>query len=220
VRFGRELNVTEDRDSFGREGLPVIEGKHIQPFVADAAHPHFRIDQRRAGRLLPGGGFRYARLAYRDVSGVANRTSLIAAVVPAGVVTTHTLFCLRTDLPLDRQHYLCALFNSYVLNAVVRLLMGGHLTTSLIESLPVPLWTGAAAQRRVARLAQRLAVHPENPRLRAHVQAAVAREYAVGGSEFERLLKGFPLVPAAERNLAKLAVIQHEVHEGTRRISN
>ena len=34
VRFGRELNATDDRDAFrdGRHGLPVVDGKHVEPF--------------------------------------------------------------------------------------------------------------------------------------------------------------------------------------------
>jgi hypothetical protein len=220
ARFGRELNVTEDRGSFSGQGLPVIEGKHIQPFTVDAGAPRYRIERYRACDLLPGRGFDQARLAYRDVSGVGNRLSLIAAIVPAGVATTHTLFCLRTDLPLVRQHYLCGLFNSYVLNFVVRLLMGGHLTTSLVEGLPVPVWTGSPAQRRIARLARRLAVRPSassgrpkavegrprEARLQARLQAAVAREYGVNIPAFERLLEGFPLVRREDRDLAVAAL--------------
>ena len=40
--FGRELNVTEDREAFGSVGLPVIEGKQIEPFRANVARqlPH------------------------------------------------------------------------------------------------------------------------------------------------------------------------------------
>src|SRR6202008_3155113 len=36
VRFGRELKATDDRGHFyeGHTGLPVIEGKHIEPFRA------------------------------------------------------------------------------------------------------------------------------------------------------------------------------------------
>src|SRR5205814_5116641 len=34
ARFGRELNATDDRDAFrpGRQGLLVVDGKHIEPF--------------------------------------------------------------------------------------------------------------------------------------------------------------------------------------------
>ncbi len=33
VHFGRELNATDDRAHFGREGWPVLEGKMLEPFV-------------------------------------------------------------------------------------------------------------------------------------------------------------------------------------------
>jgi hypothetical protein len=201
ARFGRELNATGDRASFGTRGLPVIEGKHIQPFAVDVRSSSFRIERAMATERLPAEGFSRPRLAYRDVSGVANRFSLIAAVVPADVVTTHTLFCLRTSQPIERHHFLCGIFNSYVLNALVRMLMGGHLTTSLVENLPVPVWTGTPAQRRIARLARRQSGRP-HARTCALLQAAVARQYGIEVETFRRLLAGFPLVPSAERDLA------------------
>ena len=202
ARFGRELNATEDRESFGTRGLPVVEGKHLSPFSTDAGAAAMRIEPREAARLLPDQRFERARLAYRDVSGVGNRLSLIAAIVPAGVVTTHTVFCLRTSIPIIRQHFLCGLFNSYVLNAVVRLLMGGHVTTGLVEGLPVPGWTGDAAQRDVARLAAVLARRPHELGVEAELQAAVARLYALDAEMFAHVLRGFPLVPQEQRDAA------------------
>jgi hypothetical protein len=202
AEFGRELNATDDRGAFGARGLPVIDGKHVQPFVAHPESSSRRIEERLADALLPARRFARPRLAYRDVSGVANRTSLIAAIVPAGTVTTHTLFCLRTDLPIDEQHFLCGFFNSYVLNAVVRLLMGGHLTTSLVEGLPVPRWRGTGADRRIARLARRLAVRPHAADVRARLEAAVARRYGLDRSTFGSVLETFPLVAQSERRQA------------------
>jgi hypothetical protein len=112
----------------------------------------------QAARLrLPDARFERPRLVYRDVSGVGNRFTLVAAVMPAGVVTTHTLFCLRNDLPLMQQHFLCGLFNSDLFNRVVRLLMGSHVTTSLVENLPVPRWEDAPVHRRISRIAVGLA---------------------------------------------------------------
>ena len=202
VEFGRELNVTEDRGSFGERGLAVIEGKHIQPFVTDTQAPRFRITTAAAVAVLPNRAFERARLAYRDVSAVSNRQSLIAAIVPADVVTTHTLFCIKTPLDLERQQFLCACFNSYVLNAIVRMLMGGHLTTSLVESLPVPPWTGSATQRQIARLSGRLASGRTATKTSSLLQALVAREYGVDRDTFARILEGFPLVPELDRGLA------------------
>jgi hypothetical protein len=205
VEFGRELNVTDDRASFGDRGLPVVEGKHIQPFVADILTPRYRISTSAADLALPGRGFARARLAYRDVSAVSNRQSLIAAIVPPDVVTTHTLFCLRTPVPLEQQHFLCACFNSYVLNAIVRMLMGGHLTTSLVESLPVPPWHGPAGSRRqrlIARLSRRRSRGGAPAEIDATLQALVALEYGITRDAFADLLDTFPLIPDAARQAA------------------
>jgi hypothetical protein len=206
ARFGRELNATDDRDSFGGHGLPVIDGKHIGPFVVDAPAAGRFITRAAARQQLPARRFEGARLGYRDVSGAGNRLSLIAAIVPADVVTTHTIFCLRTPLPPGQQQFLCGLFNAYVLNAVVRMFMGAHVTTSLVEGLPVPTWTGSPAQRRIARLAARLARGPHAPRLHAALQASVARLYGIDAETFAAILESFPLVPRGDRDAAVAAL--------------
>jgi hypothetical protein len=175
VTFGRELNATDDRGLFQqREGtrtpghaLLVAEGKHIAPFRFDRGGPTHVIPESAAAGRLPTRRYAAARLAYRDVSGVGNTHALVAAIIPAGVITTHTLFCLRTDIPIDQQHFLCGVFNSSVMDRLVRLEMGSHVTTTLIENLPVPLWTGSPLQREIARLASDLAdpgtPGPRNP---------------------------------------------------------
>ena len=205
VRFGRELNVTDDRRHFGATGLPILEGKHIQPFAADLAAPRLRIEPAVAARLLGAGRFSHARLAYRDVSGVGNRLSLIAAIVPADVLTSHTLFCLRSPLTMGRQHFLCGLLNSFVLNALVRMLMGGHLTTSLVENLPVPPWSGSRLHRHIAALARRLAARPQDRRAHARLQGMVARLYGLGPPAFDMVLDGFPHLSVEECQLARSA---------------
>ena len=206
IEFGRELNATEDRRHFSSDGLPVVEGKHVSPFMTEWPASVSRIPREAAVRLLPDRRFERPRLAYRDVSGVGNRLSLIAAILPAGVVSTHTLFCLRTPLPLVCQQFLCGLFNSYVLNAIVRMLMGGHVTTSLVEGLPVPRWRGTREERRIARLGGRLGRHPASAVAHALLQAAVARFYGFDEGAFDDLLQGFPLVPAGDRHRALTAL--------------
>ncbi len=213
LQFGRELNATENGAAFGAFGLPVIEGKHIGRFRVDAAASARRVTRVAARRLLPDERFGRPRLAYRDVSGVSNRWSLIAAVVPADVVTTHTLFCLRDPPPEEQQHFLCGLFNSFVLNALVRMLMSGHVTTSLIEALPGPVWAGTRAQRAVARLARRLAAAP-NRATSAALQAVVADLYGMDRETFARLLEMFPLVPAADRHAAQRAFARRLARRG------
>jgi hypothetical protein len=206
ARFGRELNATDDRRHFGPAGLPIIEGKHIEPFRVCTNRIVHRIQPERALSLLPDARFKIARLGYRDVSSVSNTRSLIAAVLPADVVTTHTIYCLRTPTSSQAAHFLCAVFNSFVMNVVVRLLMGGHVTTSLVEQLPVPVWTAGPGSMRLARLAQRLS-RGHADRLAARLEAEVAAMYNVAAADFDRILSGFPLVPdgfkaAARQELA------------------
>ena len=98
------------------------------------------------------------RLAYRDVASATNRLTLIAAVLPPHCVSTHTVFCLRTPLPPHAQHLLCGLFNSFVVNYLVRLRVTTHVTTGTVEQLPIPTSEAApAACREIAALARLLA---------------------------------------------------------------
>jgi hypothetical protein len=201
LSFGRELNATESRPHVGTQGLAVLEGKHLRPFAADDAVTT-RIARATALAILSKAPFDRPRLGYRDVSGVANSRSLIAAIIPAGTVTTHSVLCLRTPIDVERQHFLCGLFNSYVLNALVRMLMGGHLTTTLIEGLPVPSWDGSDRQRIVALLAEELSHRPHDCDTQAVLDAQIARLYGLELEEFRRVVAGFPLVPQDVRERA------------------
>ncbi len=103
LRFGRELNATDDRAHFNQagRGLPVIEGKQVQPFAVDVDASRHHIQAGAVARVLGRRPFEQPRLVYRDVAAASNRLTLIAAVLPAGTITTHTLFCLNTPLDDD-----------------------------------------------------------------------------------------------------------------------
>ena len=127
-----------------------------------------------ARRLLRSGRHERARLAYRDVASATNRLTLIAAILPADCVSTHTVFCLRTPLPADAQHLLCGLFNSFVVNYLVRLRVTTHVTTGTVEQLPIPTAESApAACQEIAALARLLAKR-RDPDALARLNARVA----------------------------------------------
>lgn len=141
--FGRELHLTGDRAHFtssprSPRAMPVLEGKHLMPFRVEPASARHHITREAARRVLPGAPFDRARLAYRDVTAPTNRQTLIAAIVPAGCATGHSLFCLRNDWDERAQRALCAILNSGVANFLIRLFVGAHVTTALIGWLPVP----------------------------------------------------------------------------------
>jgi hypothetical protein len=203
ARFGRELNATDDRTYFraaGR-GQPIVEGKQIEPFRVNLAAARCSIRARDAQRLLASRHQR-ARLAYRDVASATNRVTLIAAVLPPGCVSTHTVFCLRTGLTLQAQHFLCGVFNSLVVNYLVRLRVGTHVTTAIVERLPVPQQKDApAAFRAIATTARQLA-RRHDPASLARLNAHVARLYQLSREEFEHVVDTFPLVSHEERDRA------------------
>ena len=202
ARFGRELNAADDRGHFGGpgRGLPVLEGKDIGPFVAHLTRGRQTIPEECAGLLLdPARSFRRQRLAYRDVASSTNRLSLIAAILPAGVVTTHSLFCLKTFLEDDEQAFLCGMLNSFVANYLVRQVMTTHLGSRTIEDLRVPKPDrGSSIFREIAELATLLRVHPANAGV-ARLHAVAARAYDLTEDEFRHVLGTFPLIPESER---------------------
>ncbi len=208
VHFGRELNASDDRDAFrpatyARDARPVLEGKHITPFRAAVAESAWELRADAAGaHRVPC----RARLAYRDVASATNRLTLIAAIVPARAVTTHTLFCLREALPQGRQRLLCALLNSFVANYLVRLRVHTHVTASIMARLPVPLLgEGDPRAMRLTELAAALAggstpveAMPEY----AELQAVAARAYGLSREEFGHVVGTFPLIPLELRQAA------------------
>ena len=199
--FGRELNASDDRSRFhpAPHGLPIVEGKHLAPFRVSLAAVRHGITRADARLLLRSDACDRPRLAYRDVASATNRLTLIAAILPAGCVSTHTVFCLRTPLPIRAQHLLCGLFNSFVVNYLVRLRVTTHVTTSTVEQLPIPLPEAApAACREIAAIARLLARQPA-PAALVRLNAKVAALYQLTIDEFEHVLGTFPLIPIEQR---------------------
>ena len=218
ARFGRELNATDDRAHFSApgSGLPVVEGKHIEPFRVATSRARTSIARAKARRLLDPSRYERPRLAYRDVAGATNRLTLIAAILPAHCVSTHTVFCLRTPLPLASQYFLCGLFNSFVVNYLVRMRVTTHVTTATAERLPLPTRDHSPrAFREIAAIA-RLLSRRDDPAAATRLQVLVASLYQLTTDEFAHVLSTFPLVPKEERDRAHATYLATEAQR-TRR---
>jgi hypothetical protein len=213
ARFGRELNATDDRHSFAPAGvgaLPVVEGKHVEPFRARLDAAEHSVHASEARRLLDPSRYERRRLAYRDVASATNRLTLIAAVLPAGCVSTHTLFCLRSILPIAAQHFLCGLFNSFVVNYLVRTRVTTHVTTATVEQLPMPPPGYApSVEREIAALARLLSRRFDRVAW-ARLQARAAHLYQLTPAEFAHVLGTFPLIPKGDRDNAYDAYVATE----------
>lgn len=196
VRFGRELNATDDAPHFGGTGLPIVEGKLVDPY-------HLRVGEARAfisppvARRLLGDRIERPRLGYREVASATNRLTLIAAMIPAGVVTTHTIFCSRSDADETLHWFLCGIFNSFTANYLVRRRGGTHVPAAVIHQLPVPrparhsnVFTRIAALARRAR---------DDDAARAEIHGLSAIAYGLEEEDVIHVLGTFPLVRDRER---------------------
>ena len=205
AKFGRELNASDDRGAFvpatgAPDSRPVLEGKHITPFRVADHQAALELSRAAAfGTRVP----RRSRLAYRDVASATNRLTLIAAIVPARAVTTHTLFCLRSTLSRERQRVLCALMNSFVANYLVRLRVNTHVTVAITSRLPLPfLAEDDPVAHRLSELARVLETGgrpAEELEEYVELQATAARAYGLSREELAHILGTFPLVPVRLR---------------------
>ena len=186
-----------------------MEGKHLAPFTLDAGPSTQRIGRQVAGRLLEAKPFDRCRIGYRDVASATNRLTLIAAMLPPGVVSTHTIFCLKSDLDEDAQWCLLALLNSIVANYLVRLQVTTHVTAALMSRVPVPRPAPDAREyQELARLARALAATgiTDDSRDYADLNAIAASLYGLSPAQYARVLDTFPLLPAALRARCRAAM--------------
>jgi hypothetical protein len=198
ARFGRELNATEDRPHFlplgSRRSLrPIVEGKQVSPFQIDLSRSTHGVTTKTAMR---------ARIAYRDVASATNKLTLIAAMLPANAVSTHTVFCLKSDLDERAQWCLLGLLNSLAANYLVRLNVTTHVTASLMSRLPVPRPSvHSPAFGRLVALARSLASTgiDNNAGDYAELNTIAARLYGLSTEQYSVVLDSFPLLPQTLR---------------------
>jgi hypothetical protein len=212
VRFGRELNATDDRPHFVPRApsstpardtlLPIIEGKLLSPFRVNVDGSALGIAAAAAAALLDRHTFTRARVAYRDVASATNKLTLIAALLPAGTVSTHTVFVAKPPLDEDSQWCLLGLLNSLVANYLIRLRVTTHVTTATMAHLPVPRpIAGSPAFADLVSLSRVLSAKGVDDALDDYAQlnALAAQLYGLTADQFAYVLTTFPLIASTTR---------------------
>ena len=213
VTFGRELNATDDREDFvsvassdADSMLPVIGGKHLEPFRVLTTATSLYISPARAAALVdPARTFGRARIAYREVASATNRLTLIAARLAVGTISTHTVFCSRDKLGVDAHYCLLALLNSLVANYLVRLRVTTHVTATVMARLPVPRPASRSSEfTELARLARALEQGgvTRHEDAYARLNALAAHLYGLTPSQYAYVVSTFPLLSPDLRTLA------------------
>ena len=245
--LARELHMTDDSHLFKNEAapgrLPLYEGKMVWQFDSDYAKPRYWIDDHEGRLSLLGRDagddrildYQTYRLGFRDIARNTDTRTLICSVT-AQTFHGNKLPALRIfDGDGERlitnleQLFLCAVWNSFVVDWMVRQKVTATLNFFYLYQLPVPrIGHGDSAIAAYAERAARLictapkfdalaneaglrdhrdgATEPaERARLRAELDGLVAHLYGLSEDEFVHILATFPLVPEPVKQAARNA---------------
>jgi len=194
IRFGCDLHMTHDSGLFqplGRGTHILHEGKTFHQYTGSwETGPRHSVSAAR----LPAAVVQAAaqsRVAFRDIARSNDTRTMIAFMAPPNVVFGHTATVEKTPWlrPIGDAMLLCALFNSFCFDWLVRQKAATHLSLYLLEGLPVPDFA-PAQQRFLADAARRLSAKRDEE-LRAAVDATIAHAYGLDRTGFAHLLSGF-----------------------------
>ena len=157
IALSRELHMTDDAHSFRlvstlvgsgnrdlqRAGyLPLHEGKTIHQF-SDRREtvPRYVVStQSLARKPQTADSVRYFRAACRDIAGATNERTVIATMLPPGVLCGHTISVERKPArrPNAAALTLVAILNSFAFDWLVRQKAAAHVSLYILADLPVP----------------------------------------------------------------------------------
>lgn len=231
-KFCREVDMTKERPKFlgraTRGALPLVEGRMVQahrfgvkghvsgtgrsalweayPIGGSRLSPQFwirpsdmpRTSQHRVDTL---------RVGFCDIAGQTNERSLMATLIPAGVVCGNKVptILFPEDPSEERLLAWAAIANSFVFDWMLRRVLTTTVNYFLLQSVPLPRVTkdGLPWKRLVsaARELQSLdhagasrITHVRMGQLRAEVDAEVAVAYGLGLNDVKLILEDFPIL--------------------------
>jgi hypothetical protein len=133
------------------------------------------------------------RLAFRDIARSNDERTMIACIAPPGTAFGHTATVEKTPCARDLTDAftLCALFNSFPFDWLVRQKTATHLSLYLLQVLPVPDLTAHFLAQAARKLSNPRTQGHIRRMLRAHIDAAIAREYRLTREQYQHILASF-----------------------------
>ncbi len=233
-----EFHMTNDSHLFktepGTERLPLYEGKMIWQFEHGYAKPRYWVNEQEAraavlGREKDTGqnlDYQSYRLGFRDIARNTDTRTLICTIIPPAfhgnkIPTVQIFGKNKRLLSNSEQLYLCVVWNSFVVDFILRMKVTTTLNFFYIYQLPIPRLTAqdSAFAPIVSRAAQLICTAPEfddlakevglgshqqgvtdpvqRARLRAELDGRIAHLYGLSEAEFTHILTTFPLVDEA-----------------------
>lgn len=229
----RELDMTNDRPLFEtrhRPGWsPVVEGRMVHQYRYGAKSYQSGTGRKAAWGVLPVGhgpgiphywvplsrlpvGLRRRvgrhRLGFCDITGQTNERSMLAALIPSGVVCGNKVPTVVLDVPPREEDDAVALWlaiaNSLSFDWLLRRVVTTSLNFFVLRSLAFPpVWVSDPPGLTLARLARQV-LDADAPGAdvdewllgawRAEIDARVAFAWGLSWDDVELILKDFPLI--------------------------
>ena len=232
-RFHREMDMTGDRAKFqatgnGRDSIPVIEGRMVH---------HHRVSAKRyvSGRgrraqwevqsyfdapLTPQWFVRrddlhpalkdrvnWLRAGFCDITGQTNERTVLAALIPAGVVCGNKVPTIDFASN-DQAAAWVGVANSIPFDWLARRLVTTTLNFFILRSLPIPRWDAEDdTYLKIAKSTQylaRLGCDGEESDLwdianvRADIEVLTAQLYGISFEDFDQMMCDFPQIDSAQ----------------------
>jgi len=167
VQLSQEFNTTSDSNLFNtkKDGAPLYEGKVLCAFDNQYSPLNYWIaedlvqkdewscrwkklkKQKRKPEIFD---YQHFRAGFRRIAASTNERAFLSSVIPAGSVCPDTTLVVRRLVPDDetgepvewmnaaQTSWLVAIFNSFVLDFVIRMKITTHLDMHFVYTLPVP----------------------------------------------------------------------------------
>jgi hypothetical protein len=232
AKFCREVDMTKERPHFlskpTKFSLPLIEGRMVHhhrfgvkgyargtgrravweanPIGASRLRPQFWIDPLR----VPASNRERTstpRVGFCDIAGQTNERSLMAALIPSGVVCGNKVPTIIFPDDPSRERLLAwsAVANSFAFDWMLRRVLTTTVNYFLLQSIPLPRIAkdGLPWKKLVACASELIeldtagannATYDRMALLRAEIDAEVAVAYGLEIDEFELMLADFPIL--------------------------
>lgn len=237
--FCREVDMTKERPKFltrpSKCALPVVEGRMVQQhrfgvkgyvsgtgrraiwqayaIGSSQVRPQFWItpdDVPAANRDR----LDMVRIGFCDIAGQTNERSLMAAIIPEGVVCGNKVptIIFPEDPSVDRLYVWTAVANSFVFDWMLRRVLTTTVNYFLLQSIPLPrIAKNSPPWKRLATRARELqalncsgtALAPAEraEQIRGEIDAEVAIAYGLNLHDMELILRDFPILDRGQRPL-------------------
>lgn len=230
--YCREVDMSRDRALFERANgdhvVPLVEGRMVHQFTSSAKkyiggtgrrslwkpslqsklmHPQFWFPVGAMRKSIKERAER-SRVGFCDITGQTNERTMLAALVPSGVICGNkvpTLLFEDDHSGLDRAFAFLGIANSHVFDWLLRRTVTTTVNYFILDSVPFPaLLPSSLLTTRISQLARKLVESQHRlpgwvkAEIRAEIDLRVANAYGVTADQLAIMFEDFPLLDRSE----------------------